>query len=135
MAYIAGQNISTPPSPASTSSRQGLVNNTYRPRDPYNDPYMDTYSPSNYQNHQRQSPPESKLSNPMKEFDDVLGEFSTDYSSAHGLPNIYKATTTLGRIAWTLLFFGALVVCAWQFYLLITKFMDFPVATEVSVTR
>ena len=79
--------------------------------------------------------PTQDESNPgiVKQLDNVVGTFATDYSSAHGLPNIYKSTSVFGRLCWTILFLGAFGVCAWQFQALIIKYMAFNTATEVGV--
>ena len=75
-------------------------------------------------------------SNPsaIKRIDNVLEDFAVNYSTAHGLPNIYKSDSVLGRIFWTFLFLGAAAVCGWQFEQLITKYIAFDTATEVRNT-
>ncbi len=64
----------------------------------------------------------------------VLKVFALDYSTAHGLPNIYKARSTFGRLLWTVIFFGGSVAVLVQMYFLMYRFFSFKTATEVGKT-
>ena len=76
---------------------------------------------------EEQKPKEdSKLSSVMK-------VFALDYTTAHGLPNIYKARSTFGRLLWTVLFFGGSIAVLVQMYFLMDRYFSYNTATEVSL--
>ncbi len=64
-------------------------------------------------------------------FSSVLKVFALDYSTAHGLPNIYKARSTFGRLLWTVLFFGGSIAVLVQMYFLVDRYFSYDTTTQV----
>ena len=67
----------------------------------------------------------------LKDMDNTVKEFSTGYSTAHGLPNIYLAGNVFTRIFWTLVFLTAMGAYMYQMQKVVRNFLDFNVSTEV----
>ncbi|XP_038044543.1 uncharacterized protein LOC119719240 isoform X2 [Patiria miniata] len=60
-------------------------------------------------------------------------DFATDTTTAHGFPNMFKATSTIGRLIWAFIFFTALGVFIWQASVLVRRYFMFPVSVEVEI--
>ncbi|XP_038045203.1 uncharacterized protein LOC119719784 isoform X2 [Patiria miniata] len=63
----------------------------------------------------------------------TVSDFALNVSSAHGLPNIFRAKTKLGRLTWSLIFFVGIVVSIWQGTLIVVNYLNFQVTTEVKI--
>ena len=100
------------------------------PSDPSNGFQQD---PSNNSQQQEEDKPSKFEKGSLRDIDATLGSFATEYSSAHGLPNIYLATTIFGRLFWTLIFLGALAGYIYTMQRLLRSYADFNVATEVRI--
>ncbi|XP_033639902.1 uncharacterized protein LOC117300278 [Asterias rubens] len=74
----------------------------------------------------RKNPKDESVYNTVK-------TFATDVSSAHGFPNIFKATSVIGRLLWTLIFMAACSIFVWQVSILIDRFNQYPVSVEVEI--
>ena len=64
---------------------------------------------------------------------ETISDFALNVSSAHGLPNIFRAKTKAGRVVWSLIFMAGIAVALWQGALLVINYLDFQVTVEVSI--
>ena len=68
-----------------------------------------------------------------RSFAEVVKRFAIGYTSAHGLPNIYKSTNIIARIIWSLLFIGGIIGVFIQVYLLQERYFQYGTSTEVGL--
>ncbi|XP_022079731.1 low-density lipoprotein receptor-related protein-like isoform X1 [Acanthaster planci] len=64
---------------------------------------------------------------------EIISDFALNVSSAHGLPNIFRAKTKLGRLVWSLIFTGGIVLSIWQGALIFETYLRFQVTTEIKI--
>ena len=67
-----------------------------------------------------------------KSFYGIISTHATELSTAHGYPRIFKAKTWYSKLFWTLILVVASVAFAYQAIKLLTRYLDAPVAVEVS---
>ena len=61
----------------------------------------------------------------------IVTEFGLGYSTAHALPNVFKSTSSWGRVIWILIFIGGMVAVFAQMYFLAERYFAFNTAAEV----
>ena len=65
----------------------------------------------------------------------IVTEFGLGYSTAHALPNVFKSTSSWGRVIWILIFIGGMIAVFAQMYFLAERYFAFHTAAEVSSGR
>ncbi len=61
----------------------------------------------------------------------IITEFGVGYSSAHGLPNVFKSTSSWGRVIWILICIGCMAAVFAQMYFLTKRYFAYHTAAEV----
>ncbi|XP_033114158.1 acid-sensing ion channel 5-like [Anneissia japonica] len=63
----------------------------------------------------------------------ILQSFSTEVTSTHGLPHVFKSTNYLSRCIWAALFLTGVSLFIWQTSVLIKLYHDFPINVKIEV--
>ncbi|XP_022096860.1 uncharacterized protein LOC110982619 isoform X2 [Acanthaster planci] len=64
---------------------------------------------------------------------EAVKEFALNVTTAHAIPNVFKASTVLGRFLWSVIFTVALGVFIWQASVLVRRYALFPVNVEIEI--
>ncbi|XP_022102346.1 degenerin deg-1-like [Acanthaster planci] len=76
---------------------------------------------------------DTQIESPRKTVCATVKKFALEQTTAHGFPNIFRATTLFGRLLWTVLFLAGVVATFYQGTVLVLKFRRYPVNVEVKI--
>ena len=68
----------------------------------------------------------------MRDLKNRIRHFCTEVTTAHGFPHIYNYTNRVARLIWILIVLVGLGAVGWQMSILIRRYLEFGVNTEVS---
>ena len=84
---------------------------------------------------QEKDQPDKEDDSSIKSSYSILKEQALEISTAHGYPIIFKAETWYGKLLWSLICLGAIAAFVRQTYILMDRYLEFPVTVEVRDIR